>query len=61
MLQLVAVPSGPGSDLEVSGEVIIGTVPLRKVDSPTPMLTVKAAARRASGDRTPDLRVRTDK
>lgn len=49
--QLVLVPSGAGSDLDVPVELIIGTTPLRKTDSSgQPSLTVRAAAtRRWSG------------
>ena len=43
LFQLVAIPSGPGKSLEVPVEVIIGTIPLRKVEQGTPQLTVKAA------------------
>lgn len=39
------MPSGPGKSLEVPVEVILGTIPLRKTESGTPKLTVKAAAR----------------
>jgi len=45
LLSLICQPSGPGRTLEVPVEVIIGTVPLRKTDQGTPMLTVKAAAK----------------
>lgn len=45
VLKLIAIPSGMGSDLEVPVEVIMGTVPLRKMESGSPKLTVKAAAR----------------
>jgi len=44
----VATQSGPGRDFELPVEVIVGTVPLRKQEHGTPMLTVKAAARRLS-------------
>lgn len=45
--QLVLVPSGTGSDLDVPVELIIGTTPLRKTDSSgQPSLTVRAAATR---------------
>ena len=45
--QLIAQPSGPGAALEVPVEVIIGTIPFRKTEQGTPMLTVKAAAKAA--------------
>jgi hypothetical protein len=45
MVSLVAKPN-PGVPLEVPVEVTIGTVPLRKLDAGTPMLTVKGAASR---------------
>ena len=48
LFQLVATPSGPSKDLEIPIEVIMGTVPYRRASSITPMLTVKAAARRKS-------------
>lgn len=44
----MATQSGPGRDFEVPVEVILGTVPLRKQEHGTPMLTVKAAVRRLS-------------
>ena len=44
----MATQSGPGRDVELPVEVIVGTVPLRKQEHGTPMLTVKAAARRLS-------------
>jgi len=44
----VVTQSGPGRDFELPVEVIVGTVPLRKQEHSTPMLTVKAAARRMS-------------
>ena len=47
-LQFVATQSGPGRDVELPVEVIVGTVPLRKQEHSTPMLTVKAAKRRLS-------------
>ncbi len=43
--QLVGKPTGMGKPMDVPVEVTIGTVPLRKTESGTPMLTVKAAAR----------------
>jgi len=46
MLTLVAQPSGPGVSLEVPVEVIIGTIPFRKTEQHTPMLTVKGAAKK---------------
>lgn len=48
LLTFVATQSGPGRDFELPVEVIVGTVPLRKQEHNTPMLTVKAAARRLS-------------
>ena len=59
LLQLIAVPSGPGKDLEVPLEIIIGTVPFRKVESSTPKLTVKAAAK--ATDEAGDTRVQKPK
>lgn len=47
LLTLIAQPSGPGAGLEVPVEVIIGTIPFRKTEQGTPMLTVKAAAKAA--------------
>ena len=44
----MATQSGPGRDFELPVEVIVGTVPLRKQEHSTPMLTVKAAVRRLS-------------
>jgi hypothetical protein len=46
-LKMIAVPSGPGKDFEVPVEIIIGTVPLRKVQDATAtgamLLTVDSA------------------
>jgi len=47
-VQFVATQSGPGRDVELPVEVVVGTVPLRKQEHSTPMLTVKAAKRRLS-------------
>eukprot|EP00918_Siedleckia_nematoides_P039565 GHVU01086052.1.p1 GENE.GHVU01086052.1~~GHVU01086052.1.p1 ORF type:complete len:344 (+),score=42.08 GHVU01086052.1:303-1334(+) len=59
VLTLIVIPSGPGPTLEVPVEVIIGTIPLRKIhEASDPRLTVKAAVRRASFDvSSGDLRV----
>lgn len=50
LLTLICQPSGPGRSLEVPVEVIIGTVPFRKTEQGTPVLTVKAAAKQVAGD-----------
>ena len=44
----MATQSGPGRDVELPVEVIVGTVPLRKQEHGNQMLTVKGAARRLS-------------
>lgn len=61
ILKLVAVASGPGSDLEVPVELILGTVPLRKTDPGTVLLTVRAAAKTIDGDVSPSMQARERK
>jgi hypothetical protein len=50
MLTMIASPSGPGKDFEIPVEIIIGTVPLRKQEPGSQMLTVKAVIRRLSAE-----------
>lgn len=49
-LTMIASVSGPGKDIEVPVEIIIGTVPLRKQEPGNQMLTVKAVIRRLSAE-----------
>lgn len=48
IFQLIVVQKGPGKDLEVPLEIVIGTVPLRRPSSVGPQLTVRGAIARAS-------------
>ena len=45
VLQLVVTSSGPGAEVSIPAEIVIGTVPIRKSESSGAGLTVKAAAR----------------
>ncbi|CAD5119569.1 DgyrCDS8167 [Dimorphilus gyrociliatus] len=48
ILTLIVVPKGPGKELEVPLEIVIGTVPVRRPSSVGPQLTVRGAIARAS-------------